>query len=91
MTLHVDHGTLECRTLTVNGKKFTPNAHGEGRRRTAPVKPVIVMVGGFLGAGKTTLILAAAQLLQRRGVRVGVVLNDQATTWWTRSSCNRRA
>jgi hypothetical protein len=25
-TLHVDHGALECRTLTVNGRKFTPNA-----------------------------------------------------------------
>ena len=26
VTLHVDHGTLECRTLTLNGKLFTPNA-----------------------------------------------------------------
>jgi hypothetical protein len=26
VTLHVDHGTLECRTLTVNGKRHTPNA-----------------------------------------------------------------
>ncbi|MEO8367763.1 MAG: GTP-binding protein [Candidatus Solibacter sp.] len=42
------------------------------------MKPVIVLVGGFLGAGKTTLILAAAQLLQRSGVPVAVVLNDQA-------------
>jgi hypothetical protein len=24
--LHVDHGTLECRTLIVNGKSHTPNA-----------------------------------------------------------------
>jgi len=23
--LHVDHGTLECKTCTVNGKRFTPN------------------------------------------------------------------
>jgi len=42
------------------------------------VKPFIVLIGGFLGAGKTTLILAAAQLLQRRGVPVAAVLNDQA-------------
>ena len=42
------------------------------------MKPVIVLIGGFLGAGKTTLILAAAQLLQRRGVPTAVVLNDQA-------------
>ncbi len=41
------------------------------------MKPVIAVIGGFLGAGKTTLILAAAALLQRQGVRVAVVLNDQ--------------
>jgi len=32
-------------------------------------KPWVVLVGGFLGAGKTTLILAAARELQRRGLR----------------------
>jgi hypothetical protein len=43
------------------------------------MKPVVAVIGGFLGAGKTTLILAAAALLQRQGVRVAVVLNDQGT------------
>jgi len=41
------------------------------------MKPVVAVVGGFLGAGKTTLILKAARMLQARGVRVGVVMNDQ--------------
>jgi hypothetical protein len=41
------------------------------------MKPTIVLIGGFLGAGKTTLILAAAERLQRRGATVAVVLNDQ--------------
>jgi hypothetical protein len=41
------------------------------------MKPTIALVGGFLGAGKTTLILAAAELIQRRGASVAVVLNDQ--------------
>ncbi len=41
------------------------------------VKPWIVVVGGFLGAGKTTLILAAARELERRGLRYAVVMNDQ--------------
>jgi hypothetical protein len=36
------------------------------------------MVGGFLGSGKTTLILAAARLLEQRGVRCAVILNDQS-------------
>lgn len=39
-------------------------------------KPWIVMVGGFLGAGKTTLILAAAKELNRRGLRCAVATND---------------
>jgi hypothetical protein len=41
------------------------------------VKPTIALIGGFLGAGKTTLILAAAELIQQRGANVAVVLNDQ--------------
>jgi peroxiredoxin len=39
--------------------------------------PVLVLVGGFLGAGKTTLILRAAELLQQRGLRAAVITNDQ--------------
>jgi G3E family GTPase len=37
----------------------------------------LILVGGFLGAGKTTLMLQAAQLLIERGYRVGLVTNDQ--------------
>ena len=36
-----------------------------------------VMVGGFLGAGKTTSILRLAEWLTSRGLRVGLVTNDQ--------------
>ena len=43
------------------------------------MKPVIAIVGGFLGAGKTTLILKAARVLQARGVRVAAILNDQGS------------
>jgi Ni2+-binding GTPase involved in maturation of urease and hydrogenase len=41
------------------------------------MKPVVAVVGGFLGAGKTTLILKAARVLQARGIKVAAVLNDQ--------------
>src|SRR5262245_7831311 len=34
-------------------------------------------VGGFLGAGKTTALAAAARELQTRGYAVGLVANDQ--------------
>jgi hypothetical protein len=46
---------------------------------TAGSKPWIAIVGGFLGAGKTTLILAAAKELERRGIRSAVILNDQGS------------
>ena len=39
----------------------------------------LIFVGGFLGAGKTTLLWRAAELLMRRGQRVGLITNDQAT------------
>jgi len=38
----------------------------------------IIFVGGFLGAGKTTLLWQAAELLTKRGKRVGLITNDQA-------------
>jgi len=43
-----------------------------------PHRPWIILVGGFLGAGKTSLILAAARELEGRGLRCAVVLNDQS-------------
>lgn len=41
-------------------------------------RPWIVIVGGFLGSGKTSLILAAARMLEQRGLRCAVILNDQS-------------
>jgi Ni2+-binding GTPase involved in maturation of urease and hydrogenase len=38
-----------------------------------------VMMGGFLGAGKTTTIARLAKMYQDRGNKVGIVTNDQAT------------
>src|SRR6266705_2563604 len=37
-----------------------------------------VMIGGFLGAGKTTTIARLARDYMKRGQRVGLVTNDQA-------------
>jgi Ni2+-binding GTPase involved in maturation of urease and hydrogenase len=42
-------------------------------------RPWIVIVGGFLGSGKTSLILSAAGLLEKRGLRCAVILNDQGS------------
>jgi len=38
----------------------------------------LIMTGGFLGAGKTTLLLRLGEWLSSRGLRVGLVTNDQA-------------
>jgi len=35
-----------------------------------------IMIGGFLGAGKTTAILKIAERLRDRGLRVGLITND---------------
>lgn len=53
-------------------------------------RPLIVVVGGFLGAGKTSLILAAASRLEQRGVRCAVVLNDQGDELVDQSSVEQR-
>jgi G3E family GTPase len=37
-----------------------------------------IMIGGFLGAGKTTAILQLAQQLHRQGTKVGLITNDQS-------------
>ena len=42
------------------------------------LKPRYIMVGGFLGAGKTTAILKVAERLRARGERVGLITNDQS-------------
>lgn len=39
----------------------------------------LVLLGGFLGAGKTTTALTAARQLRARGHRVAIVTNDQGT------------
>ena len=39
----------------------------------------LILVGGFLGAGKTSMLYRAAELLQKKGSRVGLITNDQAT------------
>src|SRR5438128_12354137 len=37
-----------------------------------------ILIGGFLGAGKTTTMARLARFYRNRGQRVGLVTNDQA-------------
>jgi G3E family GTPase len=41
--------------------------------------PRFIMIGGFLGAGKTTTVARLARHYQEAGLRVGIVTNDQAS------------
>src|SRR5579859_319392 len=43
---------------------------------TSP-KARYIMIGGFLGAGKTTAVAKFAQRLTDRGLKVGLITNDQ--------------
>ena len=43
----------------------------------APAKARYIMVGGFLGAGKTTAVARLARHLRDRGFKVGLITNDQ--------------
>src|SRR6187401_3347015 len=44
-----------------------------------PTKARYIMIGGFLGAGKTTAVAALAQRLTQQGLRVGLITNDQGS------------
>lgn len=49
------------------------------KRSASHMKPVYIMVGGFLGAGKTSTISRLARHYMSQGKRVGIVTNDQTT------------
>ncbi len=42
-------------------------------------KPRYIMIGGFLGAGKTTCVAKLAQQLTAEGLKVGLITNDQGS------------
>lgn len=42
-----------------------------------PKRARYVMIGGFLGAGKTTLVAKLARQLSAQGLKVGLITNDQ--------------
>lgn len=45
---------------------------------SSPTKARYIMIGGFLGAGKTTAIGRLARHLTDQGLKVGLITNDQA-------------
>ena len=43
-----------------------------------PEQAQYIMIGGFLGAGKSTAVLALAEHMNKQGKRVGLITNDQS-------------
>src|SRR5437763_1942516 len=73
------HGTSGRLPLRPRGHRLTPAQLIECRiAEVAYMSVRFVMLGGFLGAGKTTTLSRLAKLYQSQGRRVGVVTNDQA-------------
>lgn len=60
---------------TVIGQPSASPTHGPGITE----KSRYIMIGGFLGAGKTTSVAHLAAHLTRQGLRVGLITNDQGT------------
>lgn len=46
--------------------------------KSAVHAPRLILVGGFLGSGKTTLLAASMHALRNKGLKVGLITNDQA-------------
>lgn len=60
----------------------TPNPAASGPPTAVPApdqKARCIMIGGFLGAGKTTSVGRLARWLRDRGLRVGLITNDQGS------------
>ncbi|MEQ1859123.1 MAG: GTP-binding protein [Chthoniobacteraceae bacterium] len=60
----------------------TPRRFDEKQAAGAPLPPSkarYIMIGGFLGAGKTTAVAALAERLTKRGLKVGLITNDQGS------------
>ena len=47
--------------------------------KSPAAKPRLIVVGGFLGAGKTTAVSTLGEMLKMNGNRVGVITNDEGT------------
>src|SRR5438445_4070807 len=61
----------------VSGQLSVANTPDPGSRTTN--KAHYIMIGGFLGAGKTTSVVRLAQHLTDQGLKVGLITNDQGS------------
>src|SRR5262245_36961116 len=71
--------TVTSRLITRTSTRCRPvGMRKPAIRAEADMSADYIMVGGFLGAGKTTAMLRLAESLTRQGRRVGLITNDQS-------------
>src|SRR6266513_5171270 len=58
---------------------MSPNFPSSEFRVPSLPKSRYLMIGGFLGAGKTTSVARLAERLTKQGLRVGLITNDQGS------------
>src|SRR5437764_6235432 len=58
---------------------MSPNVPSSEFRVPSLPKSRYLMIGGFLGAGKTTSVDRLAERLTKQGLRVGLITNDQGS------------
>jgi G3E family GTPase len=71
-----DHHSPELPKVVGGGQPTAPLPKPE-TRDPKPEKARYIMIGGFLGAGKTTAVSRLARHLSEQGLRVGLITNDQ--------------
>ena len=72
----MESGDFPCQTMFVSRWRRHAATRDERRVMTESVR--FIMVGGFLGAGKTTTLARLARHYMSTGLTVGIVTNDQA-------------
>src|SRR3989442_2273331 len=58
---------------------MSPNVPSSEFRVPSLPKARYLMIGGFLGAGKTTSVVRLAERLTKQGLHVGLITNDQGS------------
>src|SRR5687767_6634350 len=66
-----------CAYILKPGRQLLDSMTKKKAAAKKPVKARYIMIGGFLGAGKTTAVGKLAQALSDQGYRVGLITNDQ--------------
>jgi Ni2+-binding GTPase involved in maturation of urease and hydrogenase len=79
-TLKQYAGAIDGLLATIAGARGQPKGEAVANAGNTPGKTQAryIMIGGFLGAGKTTAILKLAAHLHSAGQRVGLITNDQS-------------